>query len=319
MNPNKYYQAPHVRIDHAIFFINDLHSQQVNQLFESKLKFIISPGGQHLFGTFNKLVPFEDGSYLELVSFEGGMKNLVERRNLIFKSKELQSEPFYLEPRWSIDSDTYNNNNNNNIGYLVDLCLAQSTDSSNQNIILEDYWKGNNNTFEMEVKSGQRKRAIDGQIIKWKIAVPFCKNYNKNTMNYLNYDTRPFFIQDLTDRNLRVPHEENQISHPNGVVGIEEIYYVVNNLEASTLAMKELLQATPKESSSNEGKRVIFELFEKRKIILDQFDSNNQQMQEHRDLLKGVDDSQIERFPYAISFATSDSTQFKIYSTELII
>lgn len=43
----------------------------------------------------------------------------------------------------------------------------------------------------------------------------------------------PFLIEDITPRDLRVPHEDNEITHPNGAAGIAGVTVLVRDLEAS--------------------------------------------------------------------------------------
>jgi Glyoxalase-like domain len=55
------------RLDHLVILVRDL--QLASADFE-RLGFAVTPGGEHADGlTRNALVPFEDGTYLELVSF----------------------------------------------------------------------------------------------------------------------------------------------------------------------------------------------------------------------------------------------------------
>ena len=55
------------RLDHLVILVLDLELASDDY---RKLGFSVSPGGEHADGlTRNALVPFEDGTYLELVSF----------------------------------------------------------------------------------------------------------------------------------------------------------------------------------------------------------------------------------------------------------
>jgi len=54
-------------IDHIVILVRDLHQAIADY---SALGFTVTPGGTHADGaTHNALVPFEDGSYLELIAF----------------------------------------------------------------------------------------------------------------------------------------------------------------------------------------------------------------------------------------------------------
>ena len=55
------------RLDHLVILVRDLGSTVRD--YEG-LGFTVTPGGEHADGlTRNALIPFEDGSYLELVAF----------------------------------------------------------------------------------------------------------------------------------------------------------------------------------------------------------------------------------------------------------
>jgi hypothetical protein len=55
------------RLDHLVILVSDLDLAAANY---ERLGFAVTPGGEHADGlTRNALIPFEDGSYFELVSF----------------------------------------------------------------------------------------------------------------------------------------------------------------------------------------------------------------------------------------------------------
>jgi hypothetical protein len=55
------------RLDHLVILVSDLDLAAADY---ERLGFAVTPGGEHADGlTRNALVPFEDGSYFELVSF----------------------------------------------------------------------------------------------------------------------------------------------------------------------------------------------------------------------------------------------------------
>gem|GEM_PF-5801352 len=68
-----------------------------------------------------------------------------------------------------------------------------------------------------EIREGQRARP-DGEILKWKMA-------------QIDDAMSPFVIQDITDRNLRVPLTTENITHDNGATGIHELLIKVPNLD----------------------------------------------------------------------------------------
>lgn len=54
-------------IDHIVIVVNDLAAASTQ--FEAA-GFTVTPGGSHPTGTHNSLIPFQDGSYLELIAIE---------------------------------------------------------------------------------------------------------------------------------------------------------------------------------------------------------------------------------------------------------
>lgn len=60
-----------LRIDHVVILVNDLAGASAAY---SRLGFTVVPGGEHADGlTHNALVPFNDGSYLELIAAKGAL------------------------------------------------------------------------------------------------------------------------------------------------------------------------------------------------------------------------------------------------------
>ena len=76
--------------------------------------------------------------------------------------------------------------------------------------------------------AGGRARP-DGQVMRW------------NILNLQQPGMSPFFIQDETPRNLRVPDHADATTHENKVVGIAGIYIPVVDLEAAQARYSALL------------------------------------------------------------------------------
>ncbi|MEO8606717.1 MAG: VOC family protein [Chloroflexota bacterium] len=72
----------------------------------------------------------------------------------------------------------------------------------------------------------------DGQALRWRSAM-------------LDGTMTPFFIQDETARNLRVPDDPDKIQHSNGVTGVAGIMVAVNNLADGILKYSAILDAPP--------------------------------------------------------------------------
>lgn len=60
----------------------------------------------------------------------------------------------------------------------------------------------------------------------------------------------PFMIEDITPRELRVPHEEGQITHRNGATGVAGVTVLVANVEQSAKAYEAILGSTSQELRS---------------------------------------------------------------------
>ena len=68
------------RLDHLVILVLDLERASADY---ERLGFAVTPGGEHADGlTRNALVPFEDGTYLELVSFLGPRRPCGQRLGL---------------------------------------------------------------------------------------------------------------------------------------------------------------------------------------------------------------------------------------------
>jgi hypothetical protein len=134
----------------------------------------VIPGGQHADGlTSNALVAFADGVYIELIAFE-----------------KPESEYPPDSPRskhwWA----------NKKPGWIDWACLGLE-DHVDKTIASRDKEVGSGVQYQ-EGKIGGRKRASDGQELKWRVTFPEVKH---------GRGTVPFFCQDLTPRDLRVSNQ----------------------------------------------------------------------------------------------------------------
>lgn len=80
----------------------------------------------------------------------------------------------------------------------------------------------------------------DGQVASWRMSLPQILHPGSGL---------PFFIQDVTDRSIRVPVDRESILHPNGAVGIAGYSLVVNDLETSLESLVAILDRRPEDSS----------------------------------------------------------------------
>lgn len=81
----------------------------------------------------------------------------------------------------------------------------------------------------------------DGQRIDWLLSIP---------AGAVGESGWPFLIEDLTSRDLRVPHEAAEITHENGVQGIAGITVLVKDLATSTREYEAILGTPARNVSS---------------------------------------------------------------------
>lgn len=72
---------------------------------------------------------------------------------------------------------------------------------------------------------GGRKRP-DGKEVKWSVTFPKGDLGGQSTRGKV-----PFFCHDTTPRELRVPGDQDKLSHANGVLGVQSITVVVKDQE----------------------------------------------------------------------------------------
>jgi len=80
----------------------------------------------------------------------------------------------------------------------------------------------------------------DGEELRWRSAMV------DNTMT-------PFFIQDDTPRNLRVPDTADKTAQPNGVVGIKSIEVAISELETGIVRYQDILGHEANSRGQNEA------------------------------------------------------------------
>lgn len=192
------------RIDHIVILVKNLDDGIATY---RGLGFNVTPGGEHPGGTHNALVPFQDGTYLELIAFQ-------------------QPEKPH-EHRWYPFLATG--------GGIVDFCLG-----------VDDV---------AEAVSGARSRGLDcrgpvpgartrpdGVQVSWRLGQPPAGHTGEI----------PFFIDDVTPREVRVPGGDAAV-HPNGVVGVRFIVIATGDVQATSELYGKLLdKPTPPPSEGGE-------------------------------------------------------------------
>ena len=164
-------------IDHLIIVVKDL--AQAAKDYE-QLGFTVVPGGQHPVGSHNALIPFRDGSYIEIIAF---YREAVDHR---------WWEPLAKGERF------------------VDFCL-QTDDLRGDTGKLRDAGVAINDPVPWS-----RKRP-DGYELKWLLSLATGSHRG----------VAPFLIEDITPRAERIPQE---VSHKNGISGIEKVTVAVGEL-----------------------------------------------------------------------------------------
>ena len=202
-------------IDHVILVVSDLlvASQQFSQL-----GFTVIPGGVHSGGlTHNALVPFPDGTYLELLSTTRS-----SRLKLLSFMKRLRLLGIYIGDDTAINR-RLTTDMAGGIG-IADFCMV-SGDLEKEINLLETRGA----QFTAPIPGGRQRP--DGKEISWLTSVP-------RTLDL------PFLIEDKTPRELRLPVVEDDY-HKNGILGIRGLAILVSNLVESLAHYRSLLGDDP--------------------------------------------------------------------------
>lgn len=103
-------------------------------------------------------------------------------------------------------------------GGLVDFCLLSDDLEADMTAMRE---KG----VDYVGPSALGRNPPNGERIDWLLGLP---HGNVGGTGW------PFLIEDTTPRSLRVPHEESEITHPNGATGIAGVVVLVHNLDSAS-------------------------------------------------------------------------------------
>lgn len=199
-----------VQIDHIIILLP--YSQLVSPPSWVTDNFTISPGGVHSDGrTENRLVLFQDGTYIELIAFINDDPALREGHRL--GHKQFGIVDFALttptDPGGNDSATTHYN-------ALSKRIAAATTPAAALGI---QY---------LEPIAGGRKKP-DGTEIQWKITVPtLVSQLVKGTVAPSVTGAVPFICHDVTPRSLRVDSSNKQATtHPSAVKGIAQLSVIV--------------------------------------------------------------------------------------------
>jgi hypothetical protein len=161
--------------------------------------FTILEGGKHADGaTENKLIVFEDGTYLELIAFVEGIDPIQRREHWWGRKQE---------------------------GTIIDWAYTLSEES--EFVEVQERVKASKSGIEFaDPVAGGRTRP-DGTQLRWAVAFPEAAE-DAPSQNEPDRGEAPFWCFDRTPRHLRVPHDlPGNAKHPNGAVGVAGLTVVL--------------------------------------------------------------------------------------------
>ncbi|KDQ14572.1 hypothetical protein BOTBODRAFT_32705 [Botryobasidium botryosum FD-172 SS1] len=188
-------------LDHIVHLSTPGELEKGISHFES-LGFIVLRGGHHASGlTSNALVIFQDGIYLELIAYDHPIEHYPPDSD---DRKKRESGPWaHLPPGWI---DWSHLGLDVRIGEIIN---ERSGDNPN----VPDAVR-----YIVPAVAGGRER-IDGKVLEWVVTFPDPKHPRGNV---------PFFCQDITPREWRVPQEpKSNIEHPRTARGIAKLHLLV--------------------------------------------------------------------------------------------
>ena len=181
-----------VHLDHIVILVPHASLQRPPPWLTKG--FTITPGGSHTDNkTENKLICFRDGSYIELIAFvNDDPKN---RKGHMWGRKNFGIVDF-----------AFTHEDGNAVEHWRELQERLAKLEFTDVEVRVDYQRP---------VAGGRTRP-DGKKVEWNVTFPVVSTgYQRGEL--------PFFCYDVTDRVLRVPIEESNITHPNGAYGIKQI------------------------------------------------------------------------------------------------
>jgi hypothetical protein len=215
------------RIDHAVIVVQNL-TASIDAF--SGAGFNVVLGGEHADSlTENALIPFRDGSYLELFApadpaLAAEMHHLVASGT--FDTAMAGSDAMQKRFMLHLAQGTG----------LKDFAVsAPGLNLSEEQVLAE---RGG---FVLAGPVPMSRTRPDGVVVRWHVAVPVSR-----------YSTCvPFIIVDDTPRSLRVP-DGNLTAHPNGVTGIRSIEVATYDPVVVARWYETVLSASPESTTDNQ-------------------------------------------------------------------
>ena len=178
-------------LDHLVLFVDDLKTAVTHFEFRG---FTVTPGGTNG-PTHNALIVFSNDTYIELIALQSSRTRFIMR--------SLRAVGVLALRRWlKRDLRTRLLNWMSGPQGLVDLCFRGA---ELHEIAPSSPLSGIGLTGPVQFK----RIRPDGLVIKW-------------TLRGANDPRQPFFIQDATPIDYRIPTGDTRI-HPNGALGIPEV------------------------------------------------------------------------------------------------
>lgn len=201
-------KGPSLRFDHVIILVRDLR-QAVRRYQE--LGFHVVQGGKLKGGAQNAVIPFADGTYLELFSVGGFVLTLAKMLRTVGKLDAMAKGRGPMETR-----------------FIPHFARGEG---------IADYALHTDGLERQLELVRERKLDIAGPIDGSRLQA------DGTTLAFqwgLPHAHLPFLIADITPRNLRVPMEEAG-KHTNGSMGIQELVMAVRDLQEATKHYSDLL------------------------------------------------------------------------------
>lgn len=208
------------RIDHAVIVVDNL-TASMEKFQDAGFNLVL--GGKHADDfTWNALIPFKDGSYLELFAATdpeapADLGTLLSSGTFDTAMAGLDA----MQKRFMLHLATGTG--------LRDYAITAPGLNLTQAQAM-----ANNGGYILEGPIRMSRTRPDGMIAKWQVAVPVGEYAN----------CVPFLIIDDTPRTLRVPNG-HLIAHPNGVTGIMSIEVAAHDPAAVSRWYKTVLSGSP--------------------------------------------------------------------------
>ncbi len=205
---------PIFRFDHAVILVDDLDRGVADY---RDLGFTVTPGGTHAGGvTRNALVAFQDGAYLELLSFAGRLGWSLPWLRRLGLSGRAAGNREGMDRRFLQRAAAGEG--------LIDFALRPPE-------IAADLARACSAGLEAEGPLPGGRLRPDGEEVAWQTGMLTARDL-------------PFLCADVTPHELRVPGGEAR-EHANGVTGVAGVVVAVRDLDASSARYRALLGVDP--------------------------------------------------------------------------